>query len=82
MDQLRAALSQTESRLQSVEIELDVEKRKSRTFENHVNYLKERVVALETQLDKLEEVSEMTADWAFFTAAENSFLNMVRMDVH
>ncbi len=56
MDQLKSALSQTESRLQSVELQLEVEKRKAKTYENHINYLKERVITLETQLENVAEV--------------------------
>jgi chromosome segregation ATPase len=58
VDQLKSALSQTESRLQSVELQLEVEKRKAKTYENHINYLKERVVTLETQLEKVAEVCQ------------------------
>jgi hypothetical protein len=56
VDQLKSALSQTESRLQSVELQLEVEKRKAKTYENHINYLKERVITLETQLENVAEV--------------------------
>jgi septal ring factor EnvC (AmiA/AmiB activator) len=56
MNQLKTVLEQTESRLQSVDLQLEVEKRKTKTFESHIEYLKERVVTLETQLEKAEEV--------------------------
>ena len=56
VDQLKSVLSQSESRLQSVELQLEVEKRRAKTYESHINYLKERVVTLETQLEKVEEV--------------------------
>jgi chromosome segregation ATPase len=58
VDQLRTSLSQTESRLESIELELEVERRKAKTYESHISYLKDRVVALETQLDKSAEVNK------------------------